>query len=68
MTAVAAREVRFTDAFGPVGWGTSLLAVLLIHLAIAYYFLVYHQIKVETPPAAPDRRGWPSALPAESRP
>jgi len=53
MTAVAAREVRFTDAFGPVGWGTSLLAVLLIHLAIAYYFLVYHQIKVETPPAAP---------------
>jgi protein TonB len=53
MTAIAAREVRFTDAFGPVGWGTSLLAVLLIHLAIAYYFLVYHQIKVETPPAAP---------------
>jgi len=53
MTAVAAHEVRFTDAFGPVGWGTSLLAVLLIHLAIAYYFLVHHQIKVETPPAAP---------------
>ena len=53
MTAVAAREVRFTDAFGPVGWGTSLLAVLLIHLAIAYYFLVHHQIKVETPPAPP---------------
>ena len=55
MTVIAAREIRFTDAFGPVGWGTSLLAVLLIHLAIAYYFLVYHQIKVETPPAAPDR-------------
>ena len=53
MTAIAAREIRFTDAFGPVGWGTSLLAVLLIHLAIAYYFLVYHQIKVETPPPAP---------------
>jgi protein TonB len=53
MTAIAAREIRFTDAFGPVGWGTSLLAVLLIHLAIAYYFLVYHQIRVETPPAAP---------------
>jgi protein TonB len=53
MTAIAAREIRFTDAFGPVGWGTSLLAVLLIHLAIAYYFLVYHQIKVEPPPAAP---------------
>jgi protein TonB len=53
MTAVAAREVRFTDAFGPVGWGTSLLVVVLIHFAIAYYFLVYHQIKVETPPAVP---------------
>jgi protein TonB len=51
MTAIAAREVRFTDAFGPVGWGASLLAVLLIHLVIAYYFLVHHQIKVETPPA-----------------
>lgn len=53
MTAVTTREIRYTDAFGPVGWSGSLLTVVLIHLAFAWYFLVYHQIRVEAPPPAP---------------
>ena len=53
MTAVTTREIRYTDAFGPVGWSGSLLMVVLVHLAFAWYFLVYHQIKVEAPPPPP---------------
>lgn len=50
MTAITTREIRFTDAFGPLGWSGSLLLVILIHLAVAWYFLVHHQIKVDVPP------------------
>jgi periplasmic protein TonB len=53
VTAAAAREIRFTDTFGPLGWSGSLLVVILIHLAIAWYFLVHHEMRVEGPPPPP---------------
>jgi TonB family protein len=50
MTAsTAARPAIFSDSFGPTGWGFSLLLVLLIHLAVAYYVLVYRRIVVQEP-------------------
>ena len=53
MTATEVHPSSFSDTFGPIGWSGSLVAVLLLHLAFAYYLLVYHRMEVEAPPPPP---------------
>ena len=53
MTVAELRPVSFSDSFGPIGWSISLVTVLLLHLAFAYYLLVYHRMEVAAPPPPP---------------
>jgi protein TonB len=53
MTLTELRPASFSDTFGPVGWSGSLVAVLLLHLAFAYYIFVYHRMEVDAPPPPP---------------
>ena len=53
MTLAELRPVSFSDSFGPIGWSISLVAVLLLHLAFAYYIFVYHRMEVAAPPPPP---------------
>ncbi len=53
MTVAELRPVSFSDSYGPVGWSISLVAVLLLHLAFAYYIFIYHHMEVAAPPPPP---------------
>ena len=53
MTVAELRPVSFSDSFGPIGWSISLVAVLLLHLAFAYYIFIYHRMAVAAPPPPP---------------
>jgi periplasmic protein TonB len=53
MTVAELRPVSFSDSFGPIGWSISLVAVLLLHLAFAYYMFIYHRMEVAPPPPPP---------------
>jgi periplasmic protein TonB len=53
MTLTELRPAYFSDTFGPVGWSGSLVAVLLLHLAFAYYIFFYHRMEVDAPPPPP---------------
>ncbi|HXU59327.1 MAG TPA: TonB family protein, partial [Verrucomicrobiae bacterium] len=53
MTVTEVSPGSFSDSFGPVGWSGSLVAVLLLHLAFAYYIFFYHRMEVATPPPPP---------------
>ena len=53
MTVTELRPASFSDSFGPIGWSISLVAVLLLHLAFAYYIFVYHHMEVAAPPPPP---------------
>ena len=53
MTVTELRPVSFSDSYGPIGWSISLVAVLLLHLAFAYYIFVYHRMEVAAPPPPP---------------
>ena len=53
MTLTELRPAYFSDSYGPVGWSISLVAVLLLHLAFAYYIFIYHHMEVAAPPPPP---------------
>ena len=53
MTLTELRPAYFSDSYGPIGWSGSLVAVLLLHIAFAYYIFFYHRMEVATPPPPP---------------